>query len=203
MSVVRVVVYKAHKQKGTTNVDIWRGPLKTYDQEHKCTLLCHSIGNVQLKTKNYTWVSWCRQSTCGRWVGEDGEGADMLRSVPSSSGEECSLWTREKQQFIFLSTATYQHKYRHNAGRHLQGKHSTDSQSQNSDSVIWSLAAEKTSRWLCIKRADPWTNTARTQAEAWSTSAGSPGGGCLMFRKSRNSQWNQEHRWWCALASHQ
>lgn len=36
----------------------------------------------------------------------------MLRSVPSSSGEECSLWTREKQQFIFSSTATYQHKYR-------------------------------------------------------------------------------------------
>lgn len=40
----------------------------------------------------------CRlQSTCGRGVGEDGEGADVLRSISSSPGEERSLWIRQKQ----------------------------------------------------------------------------------------------------------
>lgn len=39
----------------------------------------------------------CLRCTCGRGVGEDGEGADMLRSVSCSSRQQCSLW-RQKQQ---------------------------------------------------------------------------------------------------------
>lgn len=45
----------------------------------------------------YSIVLSCHlRSTCGRGVGEDGEGADVLRSVSCSSGQQCSLWTRKK-----------------------------------------------------------------------------------------------------------
>ncbi len=48
-----------------------------------------------------------------------------------------------------------------------------------------SEAAEKATRWLWIKRADPWAATG-TQVRAWSTPAGSPGRGCMMLRDPKH-----------------
>lgn len=39
----------------------------------------------------------CVLHTCGRGVGEDGEGADVLRCISSRPGKECSLLTGQKQ----------------------------------------------------------------------------------------------------------